>query len=214
MTYQPGASRGHRSRPRPVPGWLALALLLAAGVGLGACSGTFTKTRQMFGGKVVIEVAVDEKLNEDFPIEVDFLVIYDRDLLAEIQKLDAATWFDDERKQYLSSFQDRLDLHHWEWVPGRSVEPQSIRHRLGARAGVVFARYFSTGDHSATIDPLKPFYLDLGETDFEVGPLSDARQLTKLEKIQTKREKKAARKEKKRKKRQKKNQQTEDSDSP
>ena len=203
-----------RNRLKPATVWLAASILMAALVTTAGCSGTFTKTRQMFGGKVLIEVAVDQRLNEDFPIEVDFLVIYDRDLLAEIQKLDAETWFDDQRKQYVNSFQDRLDLYHWEWVPGRAVEPLSIRHRLGARAGVVFARYFSEGDHVATIDPLKPFHLDLGETDFEVGPLSEAKQLTKLEKIKSKREKKAARKEKKRQKRQKKNQPEEDSGAP
>lgn len=196
---RPAKAWSHEPRCKPRQCCLG-ALLLVACMVLGACS-LGKKTRRMFGGKVLIEVAVAESLNEDFPVAVDFVVVYDRDLLKELETLDAATWFEKERGQYLKGFDDRLDLHPFEWVPGQKVEPQSVSHRLGARAGVVFAHYFAAGEHRALVEPLKHFHLQLGEDDLETARLESGKMLTKMEKIKTRQEKKARRKAKKKAKR-------------
>ena len=194
-----GTIRRARARGRrPLYG----VLLLTACVVLGSCS-LAKKTRRMFGGRVLIEVAVDPRLNEDFPVEVDLVVVYDRDLLKELQNLDAETWFDKEKEQYVNGFEKALDLHHWEWVPDRPVEPLSVSHRLGARAGVVFARYFADGDHRLTVEPFKHFHLALGETEFEVGPLKGRKALAEMEKDKKKREKQARKQAKKERKEEK-----------
>lgn len=192
----PPASARSRRRGR---GPRLVALALAAAVALSGCS-VVKKTKRMFGGNVLIEVDVDPRLNEDFPVAVDLVVVYDRDLLGELEGYDAATWFEKEREAYLNGYDNRLDVHGWEWVPGRAVEPQTVAHRLGARAGVVFAHYFAPGAHRVTVEPLKHFRLDLGETDFEVGPVEGRKQLAKMEKLKKKRDKKARRQEKKRQK--------------
>lgn len=179
--------------------WRAVALLLAGCVGLGACS-LAKKTRRMFGGSVVFEVAVDPVLNENFPLAVDLVVVYDRDLLKELEKLDAATWFEKEREQYLRSFEDRLELHSWEWVPDRPVPTQTVSHRRGARAGVVFAHYFADGDHRATVKPFKHFYLELRDTAFDVDSLEGSRARSKIEKIKKKQDRKARKQERRRQK--------------
>ncbi len=175
------------------------ALLLAACIGLGGCS-VVKKTQRMFGGNVLVGVSVDKRLNEDFPVAVDLVVVYDRNLLEELQAFDAATWFETEREQYLNGVDSRLEIRSWEWVPDREVETQTVSHRQGARAGVVFAHYFGEGEHRVTVEPLKHFHLDLGETDFMVRPLEGKKSLAKMEKIKKKQAKKARRQAKKQRK--------------
>ena len=145
--------------------WLIAALLL----GLVGCSGFTDRVRLRFGGKVRVEVVTTANLNRDFPLAVDFVVAYDKDLFKELQKLDAQAWFAG-REQYLKDFEMKVDSHYWEWVPGRRVEPKKIRYRLGAHGGVVFAHYFTPGAHRVAIQPLKGFILRLGESDFTLEP--------------------------------------------
>ena len=161
---QQSGDRQPRKAPRAVI-WLLVATALAA----AGCSGLTDKVRLRFGGKVRVEVVTTPDLNRDFPLAVDFVVAYDKDLFKELKKLDAQTWFA-SREQYLKDFEKEMDSHYWEWVPGRRVEPQKLRYQLGARGGVVFAHYFTPGDHRVAIEPLKGFILRLGESDFTVEP--------------------------------------------
>ena len=166
----------------------AIWLLAAAALAAAGCSGFTDVVRLRFGGKVRVEVVTTSELNRDFPLAVDFVVAYDKDLFKELKKLDAQTWFA-AREQYLKDFADDMDSHYWEWVPGRRVEPKKLRYRLGAQGGVVFAHYFTPGGHRVAIEPLKGFILRLGESDFTVEPRRGRRkaatQRDKGEKLKT-----------------------------
>lgn len=155
---------------RPVrragPGWAALLLAVLC---VSACSGFTDKIRLRFGGKLPINVLVDPDLNLDFPLAVDFVVAYDKDIFKDLKKLDAQTWFAG-REQFLKDFDKKVDSHYWEWVPGRRVDPLRLRYKLGARGGIVFAHYFTPGEHRVAIEPLKGFILHLRDSDFTVEP--------------------------------------------
>ena len=56
----------------------------------------------------------------------------------------------------------------WEWVPGQVVELDDVRVAPEVRAAVVYANYFSPGEHRAVLDPRRDVRLTLGESKLEV----------------------------------------------
>ena len=115
-----------------------------------------------------MRVAVDAQLNDLSPVAVEVLVVYDKKLLATLETMSAQTWFA-EREGLLQQYQQvehALDAWLWEWVPGQVVPEQVRRFKAGARGGLVFANYFSPGDHRASFDPFKPFLLNLQASGF------------------------------------------------
>ncbi|MFQ5525120.1 MAG: hypothetical protein ACE5GX_02555 [Thermoanaerobaculia bacterium] len=180
-----------------------MALFLAACVLLGACSGFTAKISRRFGGDVPFTVELDSLLNHDFPLAVDFVVVYDKGLYEELGKLTAANWFE-KREQYRSDNDpEKLEVHSWQWVPPSDCPPcdgpgpQVVKHRLGAQGGVLFANYFNAGDHRHLIEPLKSFALVLGETEARIEVPANPRAAKKAAR---QREKEAKRKEKRAKK--------------
>jgi type VI secretion system protein len=136
---------------------------------LAGCS-VAGKVRNAFGGQLPIQVTVAPHANEDTPVAVDLVVVYNQKLLDELMKLPAADWFA-RRAQFLKDYPDTRLVQNWEWVPGQQVEPFSIEYRAGARRVLLFADYVTDGDHRATVDPQTPFRLLLGERNFAVEAL-------------------------------------------
>ncbi len=173
---------------------------LAALLTLTACSGFTAKVSRRFGGEVSFGVELDPRLNRDFPLAVDFAIVYDKDLYKEVQDLTAEEWFSKRDQYRLDNEPAKLEIHSWEWVPPCADCPapgtQVVDHRLGARGGVIFANYFNAGEHRIVIEPLKAFSLELGETEAGLGPRPDRKQ-RKAEKKDAKAEKKRARRAKK-----------------
>lgn len=129
----------------------------------GACSAK-AKVRSMFGGMLPMQVTVDPHANEDAPLAVDLVVVYDAKLADELLKLPAADWFA-KKKQLLRDYPSALDARSWEWVPGQEVAPLSIDYHLGAKKVLLFADYGTEGEHRAAVDPQQAFRLYLGEND-------------------------------------------------
>ena len=111
--------------------------------------------------------------NQNNPVAVDVLFVYDRDLLNTLLKMSASDWFA-KREQLARDYpqQSGFAVWSWEWVPGQIVLPQALPLQPKARAGVVFARYLSPGEHRARFDPYNGISLELRETDFQVKPLT------------------------------------------
>ena len=173
---------------------------VAALLTLTACSGFTAKVSRRFGGEVSFGVELDPRLNRDFPLAVDFAIVYDKDLYAEVQELTAEEWFAQREQYRLDDVPAKLEIHSWEWVPPCPDCPapstQVVDHRLGARGGVIFANYFNAGEHRIVIEPLKAFSLKLGETEAELGSRPDRKQ-RKAEKRDAEAEKKRAKRAKK-----------------
>lgn len=136
---------------------------------LAGCS-VAGKVRNAFGGQLPIEVTVAPHANEDTPVAVDLVVVYNSKLVDELLKLPAADWFA-RREQFLKDYPETLIVEKWEWVPGQQVEPISLAYRAGAKRVLLFADYVTDGEHRAAIDPQKPFRLVLGDRDFAVEAL-------------------------------------------
>ena len=128
------------------------------------------KVRNMFGGQLPMQVSVAPTANEDNPVAVDLLVVYDKKVLETLLKMPASDWFS-KKQQLLNDHQDVLSRQGWEWIPGQVVEPVSIGYRSGAVRVVLFADYGTEGEHRATVDPQQPFRLVLGEREISVEKL-------------------------------------------
>lgn len=160
--------------PRAVTGLSRLLasqfLVLLAAALLSAGCGVTQKARSMFGGQLPFEVVIAADANEDSPIAVDLVFVYDKKLLDTLLKTPATEWFT-KRDQFLKDYGNALAVEQWEWVPGQQIDPLNVAYRPGARRVVLFADYVTEGDHRATADPQEPFRLVLGARDFFVEKL-------------------------------------------
>ncbi|MDH3603751.1 MAG: hypothetical protein OEU26_29425 [Candidatus Tectomicrobia bacterium] len=148
-----------------VIGLLLLPILLQA-CGIG------TRARALVGSKMRMQVQVSDNVNQQSPVALDLVLVYDKKLLKKLSNLPASDWFK-QRRQYRRDYPDStgFDAWRWEWVPGQNVPLQELPLKAKAKGGLIFVNYFSDGDHRARIEPNKSIYVDLHETDFAVQPL-------------------------------------------
>lgn len=151
------------------PSLLALCLLVAA------CSGFTRRVELLFGGEVTLYLRLDSRLNQDLPLAVDFVVVYDPDLYTELAKMTAADWFARKGQLAQDHTPRHMEVSSWEWVPPdcsccRGPGAQTIEYRVGAEGGVLFANYFNPGTHRIKVEPLRSFTLVLGETEAAGAP--------------------------------------------
>ena len=137
-------------------------LLCAAAMALFTACSVKQKVRSAFGGNLPMHVIVAPDANEDSPVAVDVVVVYDRKLLDELLKLPASQWFA-VKSQFIADHDRKIAVQGWEWVPGQKVDPISIEYRAGAKEVVVYADYSTEGAHRAVVQPQQPFRLVLAE---------------------------------------------------
>ena len=162
------ASRGGADSPRPSASQLLV--LLSTILILTAGCGVTQKARSMFGGQLPFEVVIASDANEDSPVAVDLVFVYDKKLLDTLLKTPATEWFA-KREQFIKDYGNALVVEKWEWVPGQQIDRINVAYRPGARRVVLFADYVTVGDHRATADPQEPFRLVLGARDFSLEKL-------------------------------------------
>jgi len=141
---------------------ICLSLLLGA-LGCG------TGSRSLFGGDVAVRLDADPKINQDSPVPVELVVVYDKDLLAKLAGMTARDWFQNRaqtRKDHPG--EDDFVSMAWEIVPGQSMPPQTLSFASGARGALVFADYFSDGAHRARVDPHQNLRIHLQADDVAV----------------------------------------------
>ena len=143
----------------------ALALALAA----GGC-GLVARTRSLTGGKLPVEIRLSKDLNQNSPVAVDLVIIYDKKFLERIQELSARDWFI-SRAQFQRDYPNAFESHLWEWMPNKDnqgFQEQSLKVKVGAKGGVVFADYFAPGQHRAFFNPHKAIHLTLEDRQFSI----------------------------------------------
>ena len=148
---------------------LFLPLLLA-----GCPKGPKVVTKRLPGtakeSKLDLSVHVSPRANGNNPVALDILLVSDKELLKELQKMSASDWFA-KREQIILDHPKQQDLVvlRRELVPGQFVEPARLVVQPEIRAGIVFANYFNPGEHRAVLDPrARGIQINLGEDKLEV----------------------------------------------
>ena len=114
---------------------------------------------------------VDEKLNNDSPVTVDVLIVYEQSLLDAIAKLNAFQYFS-KKEQIQRDGGDNLQTYTFELVPGQTLAPQPIKLAHVTGKGIlVFARYASSGDHRQAIGVDREVTIEMGRQDFKIVPV-------------------------------------------
>ena len=119
--------------------------------------------------KLVMKVNVASDANDGNPVAFDLVLITDERLLEELGKISASEWFEN-RNQYRLDYPEETGLSagSWEWVPGQVVALKPITVKREIVGGIIFANYFTPGEHRAVIDPRKSFTVTLGAEGFTV----------------------------------------------
>lgn len=141
-------------------------LALVSAFLLSSC-GMVQRTKSLFGGTLPIQVTVAPDVNENSPVAVELVVVTNKKLLDKLLEKSAQDWFAG-REQFKRDFPKGYQSWFWEWVPGQDVAPVSVSIPSGAKAGVLFADYYSPGQHRARIDPRKPLRILFGEKNFTI----------------------------------------------
>ena len=126
-------------------------------------------TRSLFGGKVNVKITVAPNVNQDNPIQVEMLLVYDEALLKQILQLPAKEWFE-KRDEIRKNYPDGAgyDSWKWEWIPNQAVGIQQVPLRVSAIATIVFANYYVPGPHRIRVSPHENITVTLLETGFTV----------------------------------------------
>ena len=128
--------------------------------------------RSFFGGDVAVRVDADPEINQNSPVAVEMLVVYDKALLEALLAKTAREWFKDREQIIKDHPGDKSFISRsWEIVPGQSLPAEEMSFGTGARGGIVFADYFSDGAHRARFDPHLDLRIHLQDQDFSLEQL-------------------------------------------
>jgi type VI secretion system protein len=158
-----------RHRARPPRSLLPVAV--CAAVALFAASCHIPPLSLFFGGETRLDVAVSPHLNGDAPVAVEVVFAYDKAVYAQLLTMSAKTWFA-SRDQFLRDHANgkrEIESQMWQWVPGQVVPAMPLEYHVGARGGIIFAGYASSGDHRQTFDPQQNVRLELGDHELSVA---------------------------------------------
>lgn len=115
-----------------------------------------------------IVIEAEPGANENNPIAVDFVFIYDKSMRQQVAGITAADWFQ-RRDQFKRDFPAGFRSWSWEVVPGQRIArtqiPRQVRHD-DVIASFVLARYYTPGDHRARILEDTEILVKLGQQDF------------------------------------------------
>ena len=115
-----------------------------------------------------VEVVVSPQANQDNPIALDVLIVYDKAMLDRVLMLTARQWFN-QRDQFKRDFPTGYDLLQWELGPGQTAPTRPVPKGSGkAVASIVFADYVTPGHHRARLDTIIAARIHLNERDFTV----------------------------------------------
>lgn len=149
---------------------LSLQALLIPLVLLASSCGLPNRVRSMFGGQLPIQVSIAPDANEDSPLAVELIVVYEEKLIDKLMEKTARDWFLG-REQFLRDYSEGVDSWKREWIPGQEVAPLEVAYGIGAKKVIIFADYLTPGEHRATRDPQRPFRLILGQSELELEDL-------------------------------------------
>ena len=170
---RPGPGGLESSSPSSEGGRFSLGVLILVLVPLLLGCNAWKATKSLFGGNFPLEVTLTSNVNQESPIAVQLVVVYDKGTLEQLLTLSARDFFL-QREQLARDLEGKADLsHHWEWVPwvpGSEGLEINVPYRLGANAAVFYADYYSPGHHRLLADIHKPLCLRFEENGFTAVP--------------------------------------------
>jgi type VI secretion system protein len=103
-----------------------------------------------------VQVAAD--VNDDRPIPVDVVFVWDKATAVKLDALTAKDWFEKKAAMRRDDPKERtFTAREWEWVPGQEVPDIDLNvpaaSRQWLRAIFVFANYRTEGPHRAHLSP-------------------------------------------------------------
>ncbi len=127
---------------------------------LASC-GIKTRVRALFGGDIQVRTNIAANANMNNPIAVEFVLVYEEELLNTLVKTTSKDWFLN-REQIRKDFPEGFRSWYWEWTPGQDVDNQKLPLVPKAKAALLFANYVA-GESRIRLDPHKSVVIDLGE---------------------------------------------------
>ncbi|WP_049876581.1 MULTISPECIES: hypothetical protein [Sorangium] len=158
MPYPTGV-RGRRSSLRRT-----LGALLAACALMG-CGGGVVATR------LLLEIRIAALANQNSPIPVTLLAVYDAKLFERLAEMSAKQWYE-QRDQLRRDFPGGDAFTEWEWefVPGYTPPPVVVEIPRNAKP-LVFANYRAPGSHRIRLGSQQRIRIELQDGDFAVTTL-------------------------------------------
>ncbi len=152
--------------------WVVLSLLATSGCG---------------GPKIMkVGLQAEVEANQNSPIAVAVLAVYDKDLFKELSKLSAKEWFEQEEQRLKDNPDQTLFTHKsWEILPLQRVREEwfPLRDEDGIR-GIVFADYSGEGKFRMRFDPQARVLISLAKNDFAIVVLEPSKKAPSLPKIE------------------------------
>lgn len=129
-------------------------------------------TKSLLGAKLRVKVTIAENVNQNNPVALDLVIVYDKKLLDQLLAMSSREWFE-KREQIKRDYLDGtgLDYWGWEWVPGQNVPIQELPLKAAAKGALVFADYYTPGMHRIRIEQFESIHVSLDEKGFSVEPL-------------------------------------------
>ncbi len=118
---------------------------------------------------VDLAVQTTDTTNQQMPVAVEVVYVYEPALVDTLSSLSAAEWFR-KRRALAWRHPQGFERWRWEWAPGQSVPPRRLTADHRAQAAFVFAGYRSPGAHRDRVPPYRTLELTLNRTDFQVRP--------------------------------------------
>jgi type VI secretion system protein len=128
------------------------------------------------GGPTHLRVAVEAEpnANQNSPVAIAVLVVYEDDVMNDLSKLTATQWFEQaEQRQRDNPDGTDFDILAWEVMPGQRIKELDLELQGREARGLVFADYYSEGDHRSRFNPTKTILVVLGVSDFTVGDIEE-----------------------------------------
>lgn len=121
-----------------------------------------------------VSVEADKQANNDSAVAVAVLVVYDDAELAELRKKSAREWFAEmEQRQRDNPDGSKFDLLAWELMPGQRIREKTVELRGIPAEGLVFADYYSEGEHREAFNPARRIQVQLLKDRFTIVYRSD-----------------------------------------
>jgi len=140
---------------------VAVAVLLAGTLAMGCSSAPYHRRT------VDLNVQIADTTNQNMPVAVEVVYVYDPALTDTLSALSANQWFR-HRSKLAWRHPDGFDRWRWEWAPGQTVASRHLPMVFFTRSVFVYASYRSSGAHRAQVPPFHALDLELNRTGFQV----------------------------------------------
>lgn len=153
-----------------------LFIIMALGLILNGCEAITNGVKSAFNlkpAKVWVEkinLKASDDLNDNSPVVVHVVIAYTPDLLKDLLKLDADTYFQ-KAQQIKDDNGENIDVFVKEVLPGRRVDMAIKPSKVTGEGAILFARYSSKGDHRVNIGADYEVIIEMGKNSFKAIPV-------------------------------------------